>query len=422
MDYPVLGRFISSPHRSRWESEKLIEPCEHLAEVSAEASNALLAFRDRLEEKKHAGEDAPVGNRYFWRSDFMVHRAADRYLSVRMSSTRTVRSEACNQEGLQNYHLGDGVTFFLRRGDEYDGIFPAWDWKRVPGVTCQRSDEPLPVLRTGKDLGSDLFVGGASDGVDGVAAMRSVRDGVTARKAWFCQDNVLVCLGSDISSRARHPVITSINQCLMKGDVHIGTPDGPELFLYADRLFGGLPWVHHDGIGYLLMQQMAVDVRKEPQWGAWKDINGNASADRVMRDVFSVWIDHGSGPLDAHYAYAIVMGADVEETAALYSAPPFEILSNTSDVQAVRWKSGLNQAVFWKPGEVGVSDVCTVSVNQGCVLMTKESDEGLALTVANPNQLSDRIVFQVNRAGVVKDVSVDYLKGGRAGSSVSVTV
>jgi chondroitin AC lyase len=310
----------------------------------------------------------------------------------------------------------------MRRGDEYDGIFPAWDWKRVPGVTCQRSDEPLPVLRTGKDLGSDLFVGGASDGVDGVAVMRSVRDGVTARKAWFCQDNVLVCLGSDISSQTLHPVITSINQCLMKSDVHIGTPDGPELFLYADRLFGGLPWVHHDGIGYLLMQQMAVDVRKEPQWGAWKDINGNASADRVMRDVFSVWIDHGSGPLDAHYAYAIVMGADVDEMATLYSSPPFEILSNTSDVQAVRWKSGLNQAVFWKPGEVHVSDTCTVSVNQGCVLMTKESEKGLALTVANPNQLSDRIEFQVNRAGFVKDVSVDYPRGGLAGSSVSVMV
>ncbi len=422
MDYHVVGRFISSPHRSRWESEKLIEPCEHLAEENADARDALLAFRDRLEEKKQAGEDAPIGNRFFWRSDFMVHRAADRYLSVRMSSTRTVRSEACNQEGLQNYHLGDGVTLFLRRGDEYDGIFPAWDWKRLPGVTCLHSDEPLPVLSTGKDLGADLFVGGVSDGIDGVAAMRSVRDGVSVRKAWFCQGNVLVCLGSDISSHARHPVVTSINQCLMKSDVHIGTPDGPEPFLYTDRLFGGLPWVHHDGIGYLLMQQMAVDLRKEPQWGAWQDINGNASADRVMRDVFSVWIDHGRGPLDAHYAYAVVMGVDVEETARLSDAPPFEILSNTSDAQVVRWQNGQMQAVFWKSGEAAVSGDCTVSVNQGCVLMTKGAGEELALTVANPNQLSDRIEIHVNRGGVVKEVSVDYPGEGLAGSSVSVAL
>jgi chondroitin AC lyase len=174
MDYNVVGRFISSPHRSRWESEKLVEPCEHLAEVNEQKRAALLAFRDRLEDSKPPSDGAPNGNRMFWRSDFMVHRAPDRYLSVRTSSTRTVRSEACNQEGLQNYHMGDGTTLFMQRGGEYDGIFPAWDWKRVPGVTCKKSDEPLPALSTGKDLGADLSVGGVSDGRDGAAAMRSV--------------------------------------------------------------------------------------------------------------------------------------------------------------------------------------------------------------------------------------------------------
>jgi len=399
-----------------------VAPCEHLAEVNSDAREALLAFRDRLEEKREPGDDAPSGNRYFWRSDFMVHRATDRYLSIRMSSTRTVRSEACNQEGLQNYHLGDGVTLFSQRGDEYDGIFPAWDWKRVPGVTCLRSDEPLPVLSTGKDLGADLFVGGASDGDDGVAAMRSVRDGVSARKAWFCYDNILVCLGADISSYARSPVITSINQCLMKSEVHIGTPEGPAPFLHTDRLFGELPWVHHDGIGYLLLQQMAVDVRREPQWGAWKDINGNASADRVLRDAFGLWIDHGFGPQDSHYAYAVAMGVDVEQTAAMHETPPFEILENTSDIQVVSWSEGLTQAVFWKPGEVTVSDSCKLTVNQGCVLMLRQREDGLEVTVANPNQLSERIEIQVESGGTVRDVTVDYPKDGLAGSSVAVFV
>ena len=421
MDYHVVGRFISSPHRSRWESAVLVEPCEHLAEVNKDASAELLAFRDRLEEDKAPGDSAPAGNRYFWRSDFMVHRGQDRYLSVRMSSTRTVRSEACNQEGLQNYHLGDGVTLFMQRGDEYDGIFPAWDWKRLPGVTCQRSEDPLPVLSTGKDLGSDLFVGGASDGQDGISAMRSIRDGVSARKAWFCQGNTLVCLGSDVSSHGRHPVITSINQCLMKSDVHIGTPSGPEPFLYTDRLFGGLPWVHHDGIGYLLRQQMAVDVRKEPQWGAWKDINGNMSSDRVMRDVFSLWIDHGLGPQDAHYAYAVVMGVDVEETAKLSESPTFEIVQNSEEAQVVSWDSSLTQAAMWKPGEIRTREGCTVTANQGCMLMVRE-EKNLTLTVANPNQLSERIELQVERDGKKELVEVSFPQGGLAGSSVTVEV
>jgi chondroitin AC lyase len=422
MDYNVVGRFISSPHRSRWESEKLVEPCEHLAEVNEQKRAALLAFRDRLEDSKQPGDGAPNGNRMFWRSDFMVHRAPDRYLSVRMSSTRTVRSEACNQEGLQNYHLGDGTTLFMQRGDEYDGIFPAWDWKRVPGVTCQKSEKPLPVLSTGKDLGADLSVGGVSDGRDGAAAMRSVRDGVSARKAWFCKDSTMVCLGADIGSHSRHPVITSINQCLLKSDVHIGTPDGPTPFLYTDRVFGGLPWVHHDGIGYLLLQQMAVDVRREPQWGAWKDINGNASSDRVLRDVFSLWVEHGTGPLDAHYAYAVSMGLDVEQTSALSANPGFEILANTSDMQSVRWQGGLTEAVFWKPGKVEISATCSVSVNLGCMLMARETADGLRLIVSNPNQLAERVDIHVQDSGSDQLVPVEFPKNGFAGSSVKVSV
>ena len=421
MDYHVVGRFISSPHRSRWESEKLVEPCEHLAAADKVSSSALLAFRDRLEEKTEAGEDAPAGNRYFWRSDFMVHRSRDRYLSIRMSSTRTARSEACNLEGLKNYHLGDGVTLFMRRGDEYDGIFPAWDWKRVPGVTCQRSDEPLPVLRTGKDMGADLFVGGVSDGTDGTTAMRHIRDGVSARKAWFCRDDILVCLGAGITSHSHHPVTTSINQCLMKSEVTIGTSDGPEVFLYTDRLFGGLPWVHHDGIGYLLLQQMAVDVRKEPQWGAWRDINGNTSPDRVMRDVFSLWIDHGAGPQDAHYAYAVAMNSDVEQTAALSARPPFDVLENSSASQVVRWEKGLTQAVLWKPGTVSAGEL-TLDVSQGCVLMVRESGGKTSVTVSDPNQLSDRMELRVERPSGEKRIPVEFPPGGLAGSSVTVEV
>ena len=415
MDFNVVGRFISSPHRSRWESEKLVEPCEHLAEVDAGASESLLAFRDRLEDSVPPGQGAPAGNRYFWRSDFMVHRAQERYLSIRMSSTRTVRSESCNSEGLQNYHMGDGVTLFVTRGDEYDGIFPAWDWKRIPGVTCQRADEPLGPLSVGKDLGSDLFVGGASDGRDGAAGMRIVRDGVSARKAWFCQDETLVCLGSDIASHARYPVTTSINQCLMKRDVYIGTSEGFQEFLYTDWLFGGLPWVHHDGIGYLLLQQMAVDLRKEPQWGAWKVINGNTSAARVMRDVFSLWIDHGIGPLDAHYAYAVVMGVDVKQTADVSGSPPFDIVANTADMQAVRWGSGLTQAVFWKPGEIELLEGRSVAVNQGCVLMVRDAE----LPVANPNQLSERIEVELRERDAVRELTIEYPQGGEAGKSVT---
>ena len=199
MDYHVVGRFISSPLRSRWESRVLVRPCEHLAEVAPAHSEALLAFRDRLLEESPPGQEAPVGNRCFWRSDFMVQRRDDLYTSIRMSSTRTAPSEACNREGLRNYHLGDGVSLFLRDGQEYVDIFPVWDWRRLPGVTCRWSEEPLPVLSTGRDRGTGIFVGGASDGRDGwrrwsstAPECRGARPGSVGRMCWsaWAQESV----------------------------------------------------------------------------------------------------------------------------------------------------------------------------------------------------------------------------------------
>ena len=89
-----------------------------------------------------------------------MHRRAGFYSSIRMSSTRTVRSEQCNGEGLRNYHMGDGVTLFVRSGAEYVGIFPVWDWRRLPGITCRQANDPLPILSTGRHRGATEFVVG----------------------------------------------------------------------------------------------------------------------------------------------------------------------------------------------------------------------------------------------------------------------
>ena len=43
-----------------------------------------------------------------------------------------------------------------------------------------------------------------------------------ARKAWFCFDREVVCLGADIRCSTDKPVFTSVNQCLLHGKVHAG--------------------------------------------------------------------------------------------------------------------------------------------------------------------------------------------------------
>jgi chondroitin AC lyase len=76
-----------------------------------------------------------VGNKQFWCSDFMVHRRTTFYTSVKMHSDRMLNGEFINQERKRSQHLSDGVNFLYQSGQEYQNIFPVWDWTKLPGTT-----------------------------------------------------------------------------------------------------------------------------------------------------------------------------------------------------------------------------------------------------------------------------------------------
>src|SRR6185503_21048143 len=137
-----------------------------------------------------------VGDNYFYRSDALFHRLPDLFLSLKMSSTRVVGTEIVNGENKLGYHAGDGMLLAQRTGDEYHDIFPLWDWKKLPGVT----DAQTPLPKFNHTFVPVDFVGAASDGVHGVAAMNYERDGVTARKAWFFGNEGVVALGAGITA------------------------------------------------------------------------------------------------------------------------------------------------------------------------------------------------------------------------------
>ena len=200
------------------------------------------------------------GNRYFWRGELMVHRRPGWYLSTKMASVRTVGTESGNGEGLKQYHLADGACIVLRRGDEYDGVQPVWNWRRVPGTTCEQAQKPLPLINWGRGArGATEFVGGASDGEHGVAVMHLDKAGVQAWKAWFYLGDEAVCLGAGIRAKGEHAVVTTLNQCLAHKPMKRGEA-----------------WVHHDGVGTVVLDG-TWDARVDTQRGSWKSINRGLS-------------------------------------------------------------------------------------------------------------------------------------------------
>ncbi|MGW8181317.1 MAG: polysaccharide lyase family 8 super-sandwich domain-containing protein, partial [bacterium] len=200
LDMACQGREISRPNSGS--AESFASALSRMAR--SETANASLfgAFLDHINGSNDANL---VGNKHFWRADYLAHRRPQYHTSVKMCSDRTTGTEYMNCENKKAYYFPFGATAIMCTGDEYHNIYPIWDWARIPGITCPYKTPP-PQMET-YIKGTTSFVGGVSNGVYGVAGMDLVWDGVTGRKAWFYFDNEFVALGAGITSRTGENVI-----------------------------------------------------------------------------------------------------------------------------------------------------------------------------------------------------------------------
>jgi chondroitin AC lyase len=320
-------------------------------------------FRDR-----YAAVEQRIGFKPFWRSDMGVQRRPDWYASVKMSSTRVIGSETCNSENMLGLHLGDGVLLTYLTGKEYEDIVPLWDWKRLPGTTCDQGLEKLEPKGTSGGYGGSDFAGVLGDGETGVAAMIYQRNLLTARKSWFFLKDHMVCLGAGIGGETKGPVYSSLQQSWLKGKVKKGNA-----------------WIHHAGIGYQFFFGLPK-VKTENVEGNWKGsfpTRGDRPADG---NVFSLWIDHGSAPQDAKYAYRIFHYISAEEMATISPKDKSSMLINTAKVQAIE-NEGTVYAVFYEAGKLKTGRSGVVEVDGPCLLMISDAQ----IIVSDPTHALQRL-------------------------------
>jgi chondroitin AC lyase len=367
------------------------------------------------QSKQSADKSFPIGNRHYWLSDYMVQRRPGFLFSMRMYSDRTLNTDGLtNGENRKSHHIADGATCIMVNGDEYFDIFPVWDWMRIPGTTVEQNVPLVPKEVSHK--GKSGFVGGVSDGSDGCSAMELIHGDLHAKKAWFCFDDTMVCLGTQIDCAAGNPVFTSLNQCHLHGPVGVFGENDP--VPAGDRDLKDAKWVWHDSVGYVFPQPTNVHLKTGPQSGAWDEI-GSGSNKPVSADVFGLWIDHGTSVHGAHYEYIVLPGADSARTAAESQSPTVQVISNTGDLQAVRQrKSRQLEAVFYKSGEVKADDV-RVSVDQPCLLLMKRQGPKMEIAVCNPLNAPGRVAVSValNGSGNGR-LEILLPEGLPAGSSV----
>ena len=414
-DFSANGRGLSRPTRpGQKATSSLADACDLLAKLDL----AHKADFEALSATMRGGPEpwTVLGNKQFWSSDFMVQQTKSLYCSVKMNSKRSTGTEMLNGENLQGYWLPFGLTYIAPAGQEYTGIFPVWDWAHLPGVTSPVAVYPI----ANGSHQPDSFVGGVSDGQNGAAAMKldleSPDKSLHAHKAWFFFGDDFVALGSGISSTHDEPVDTTLNQTLLKGPV---VADGKTLAGGTHELQSA-SWVLHDGIGYLFPEKSNMTVNIGSQTGSWQSINSAASAEPVSEDVFSLWIHHGVKPANGAYSYIVVSGADTNKMTAYAANLPVKILSNTTELQAVRnERMGLSQAIFYQPGQVTLRPGLRLQVDQPCMVEVEEASGTAKVVLASPEGNAPVHVTLGNQ-GLDFDLPTDLLTGSSQTMSIAI--
>lgn len=410
IDYGTGGRCISRP-----EGLNSIDQTLTLQRMIKLDPDYASSYTDMLSYINKQKKDTLCGNKMFYRADYMVHRKPSYYLSVKMFSSRVSADECGNGENLKGYWLGCGGTCLMRDGDEFKGVFPLWDWTKIPGTT---SANELPTFSW--DLKQPAtFVGGASDGVNGVSTMKLNIRSLTGNKSWFMFDDETVCLGVAINSTNANDVFTSVAQSRLRTKIQINGTNVPSL---TNSLQTGVNTIFHDSIGYVFPNGANLRITGDTRTNNWYSLSTAQSQDMLTDSVFGVWFEHGIQPVNASYSYIVVPATSADKLNSYAANLPVSILSNTANIQAVtHLKNKITGAVFQAAGELQIDNGLTIAVDQPCAVMINQRVNPIQLVVSDPGQSLTAVNVTLKFSNQPQEViNVSLPTGNYTGSSKTV--
>lgn len=310
------------------------------------------------------------GSRVFERTkmfsslDIMTGMHNGGYASVRFGSDKVLGADVIdgkiiNGEDTLSGFRGCFVSQYMVTGNEYDRIFPLWNWAFLPGVSCPETE--LPTVR-GAVMKSS-FAGGTDDGSNGVCGMDLNEDFSEGeetvvfggKKACFFIRGEIIHLGCGLYSKTT--LNTTLDQCLFDKSFTVDSKTyGMEKYTgLAKRLL-------HGGIAYVFDGETDITAFAEHREGEWGRITAMHEKIGIAGDVFTAYIPGNK----ENYAYAVLLNAD-EKRAEDYTFPAY---INTKEVQAVK-RGNTVCAVFYRAGSVELEGV-RLSVESPCFIIAKD--------------------------------------------------
>lgn len=173
-----------------------------------------------------------------------------------------------------------------------------------------------------------------------------------------------------LSADVTRPVISSLEQCRLRGKVLIKNAEGeviePER---GNHHFAGVQWLLHNEIGYILLGMAGLRVFLGEREGSWHSINGKYTEAEVEESVLQILLEHGDE--SKFPGWAVVLGDSAEKLDAMVKRPVWKILRNDRDCQSVGFTGGLQMASFFRAGSTGRAGEA-IAVDEPCLAMWSE--------------------------------------------------
>ncbi|MGW3210289.1 polysaccharide lyase 8 family protein [Streptomyces sp. NPDC001135] len=438
--HPVLGSIVllgqgaSAAENARWRA--LVKGWVQRDSYSPPLADPVLSLPHlaRLKGVQDDGSVAavaePTGHRLFPSMARATHRRPGWAAALSMADKRITYYETGNGENLRGWHTGSGMLYWwgdtFGNGQYSDAFWPTVDPCRLPGTTVSRK---VLADAAGGEWGAPKpdvnWVGGATDGRRAAVGqyLRGLQSTLVAKKSWFFLDDAVVCLGAGITCSDGTGVETTVdNRNLGPTGGAPFTVDGtvePASSPWSATLTGA-KWAHIGGHGgYVFPGGATVRALRDARDGSWGTINKGGSSTVLNRKYLTLYVDHGTDPANASYAYLLLPGATAARTRARAAdANWLTVLANTNNQQGVAVTSlGFTGVNFWFGATVG-----TLTASDPCCVMISEKQDGTAvIAVSDPTRMRTSLTLTWRRAVAAVTSAPATLASAATGSALTLT-
>ena len=196
-----------------------------------------------------------------------------------------------------------------------------------------------------------------------------------ARKSYHVVDNVIVCLGSDITN-------TEIGRSTETAVFQLSADTDQDKEHWSKASSSDVTFIDRNCTGYYIGKASrgnAKFIAAYPQVTVWERKEGQSQGDWV-----SLVIDHGKAPEGASYEYAVMPGTDSRSLKKFSRNPSYKVLRQDRKAHIVEFDAGISSYVFFERPDFRLDGV-VCSADTSCLVMTTQKKDYMNLSVAQPD-------------------------------------